>query len=117
MLIRLTASAREEMQGVGSLALRTSCVELSPSDAPEEIGLPQGKYVVLRFQDTGPGMDDEALSRIFDPFHRSLEAGAGLNRASAYGFVKQSGGYIWATSAPGRGTTFTICFPGVEPRG
>jgi len=117
MLIRLTASACKEMQGVGSLALRTSCVDLAPSDAPEEVGLPQGKYVVLTFRDTGPGMDDEALSRIFDPFHRSLEAGAGLDRASAYGFVKQSGGYIWATSEPGRGTAFTVCFPWVEPRG
>jgi len=103
MVARLAASACEEMQGVGSLELRTGVADLGPSDAPVEIGLPRDRYVVLTFLDTGPGMDEESLSRIFDPFHRSLDIGAGLELASVYGFVKQSGGYIWATSAPGRG--------------
>jgi len=116
MVTRLAASACEGMQEVGSLALHTSVAELGPSDAPSEFGLPQGEYVVLTIRDTGPGMDEESLSRIFDPFHRSLDAGAGLELASVYGFVKQSGGYIWATSAPGKGTTFTVCLPRVGTR-
>jgi len=61
-------------------------------------------------------MDEESISRIFDPFQRSLEAGSGLELASVYGFVKQSGGYIWAASAPGKGTTFTVCLPRVGAR-
>ena len=116
MVARLAASACEEMQGVGSLELRTCVADLGPSDAPVEIGLPRDRYVVLTFLDTGPGMDEESLSRIFDPFHRSLDIGAGLELASVYGFVKQSGGYIWATSAPGKGTAFTVCFRRVDPR-
>jgi PAS domain S-box-containing protein len=111
MVTRLAASAYQGMRGVGSLVLRTTVAELEASDAPADINFPPGGYVVLTFRDTGPGMDEESLSRVFDPFHRSLETGAGLELASVYGFVKQSGGYIWATSAPGKGTTFTVCFP------
>jgi PAS domain S-box-containing protein len=115
MVKRLAASAVEGMQGVGSLSLRTGVAALGPSDAPVEIGLPRGEYVVLTFRDTGPGMDPDSLSRIFDPFHLSLEAGQGLELASVYGFVKQSGGYIWAASEPAKGTAFTVCFPRVGP--
>jgi len=82
----------------------------------EPVGLPRDRYVVLTFRDTGPGVDEESLSRIFDPFHRSLDIGAGLELASVYGFVKQSGGHIRATGAPGKGTTFTVCFRRVDPR-
>jgi signal transduction histidine kinase len=116
MVTRLAASACDGMQGVGSLSLRTSVAVLGPSDAPGEIGLPQGEYVVLALRDTGPGLDGVALSRIFDPFHLSLDAGAGLELASVYGFVKQSGGYVWADSTPGKGTTFTVCLPRVGAR-
>lgn len=116
VVARLAANACEGMQGIGSLTLRTAVAELDPSDAPAEVGIPRGEYVVLTVRDTGPGMDGEALSRIFDPFHHSLEAGAGLELASVYGFVKQSGGYIWVESAPGKGTTFTLCFPRIEVR-
>jgi PAS domain S-box-containing protein len=116
MVTRLVAGACEAMQGVGSLELRTCVADLGPSDAPVEIGLPRDRYVVLTVRDTGPGMDEESLSRVFDPFQRSLEAGSGLELASVYGFVKQSGGYIWATSAPGKGTAFTVCFRRVDPR-
>ena len=115
MVKRLAASAVEGMQGIGSLSLRTCVAELGFSDAPAEIGLPRRDYFVLTVRDTGPGMDGESLSRIFDPFHLSLEAGHGLELASVYGFVKQSGGYIWAASAPEKGTTFTVCFPLAGP--
>lgn len=116
MVTRLAASACEGMQGVGSLALRTAVAVMDPSDAPAEVGLPRGEYVVLTVRDTGPGMDEESISRIFDPFHRSLDAGAGLELASVYGFVMQSGGHIWASSAPGKGTTFTVCLRRVGAR-
>ncbi|HEX9191187.1 MAG TPA: GAF domain-containing protein [Candidatus Deferrimicrobiaceae bacterium] len=116
MVTRLAASACEGMQEVGSLALHTSVAYLEHYDAPADIDLPGGEYVILTFRDTGPGMDEESLSRIFDPFQRSLDVGAGLELASVYGFVKQSGGDIWASSAPGKGTTFTVCLPRVGAR-
>jgi len=112
MVMRLAASRVRGDAGVGTLALRTAVAELDPSDAPAEIGLPEREYVVLTFRDTGPGMDEESISRIFDPFQRSLEAGSGLELASVYGFVKQSGGYIWAASAPGKGPPSQSASPG-----
>jgi two-component system cell cycle sensor histidine kinase/response regulator CckA len=56
-------------------------------------------------------MDDESLSQVFEPFRRPLESGGGLELSSVYGFVKQSGGYIWAESERGVGNRFVTCFP------
>jgi signal transduction histidine kinase len=56
-------------------------------------------------------MDDESLSHAFEPFRRPLESGGGLELSSVYGFVKQSGGYIWVESVRGVGNRFTACFP------
>jgi two-component system, OmpR family, sensor histidine kinase KdpD len=73
-----------------------------------------GARVLIRVSDRGPGIPQEELERIFEPFHRvSGEAGAGsgLGLAITRGFVEANGGRVRAESRPGRGTTFTIDFP------
>ncbi|HSG46176.1 MAG TPA: ATP-binding protein, partial [Longimicrobiales bacterium] len=72
-----------------------------------------GPHVALSVTDTGAALDEEAQSRIFEPFFSSQElgAGSGLGLATAYGLVKRNGGTIWVTSRPGAGTTFRVYLP------
>jgi PAS domain S-box-containing protein len=111
MLVRLLTHACEEMERVGSVRIGAIEADLGPGDAPPEVGLVAGRYLVLTLRDTGPWMDGESLSRVFEPFRRPLESGGGLELSSVYGFVKQSGGYIWVESERGAGNRFTACFP------
>ena len=78
-----------------------------------------GPRVLIRVSDRGPGIPQDELERIFEPFHRAsgeAGAGSGLGLAITRGFVEANGGRVRAESRPGRGTTFTIDLP-VPPQG
>lgn len=112
VLINLVVNARDAMQTGGQITLRTSRLETSGLEVTTA-RLPAGKYAVLTVADTGSGMEDETLARIFDPFFstKAAEVGTGLGLATVYRIVHHGGGGIAVRSAPGAGSTFEVYLP------
>ena len=116
IVMNLVLNARDAMPRGGRVEVETSTVELhanSPVWQPEAEAPPPGRYAVLSVHDTGHGMDPETLQHIWEPFFTTKPAGqgTGLGLSVVYGSVKQSGGFVWAESEVGRGTTIRVYWP------
>jgi two-component system cell cycle sensor histidine kinase/response regulator CckA len=112
VIINLAVNARDAMPHGGTLSVKTSNVTV---EKPEDNrhGLPAGEYVACAISDTGTGIPQQILEKIWEPFFSTKEVGkgTGLGLSMVYGIVKQTGGYIYCDSAMGKGTTFTIYLP------
>lgn len=113
VLMNLVVNARDAMQGAGAIRVVTENRTLTKAMVRDRAIVPAGDYVVVSVIDTGHGIAPEKLHKIFEPFYttKRVGEGTGLGLSTAYGIVKQTGGYIFADSEVGKGTTFSLLFP------
>ncbi len=96
VFVNLVLNAIDAMPNGGKLTVRSMFI---------------GGYVVIQFEDTGTGIAQEDLTRIFDPFYTTKEKGTGLGLAVSYNIIKKMQGAISVDSELGKGTLFTITIP------
>ena len=99
-------------RGLGAIAIRVDGVSIAEGDAAHG-ALPPGRYARFVVQDDGRGMAQETLDRIFEPFFttKAVGRGSGLGLSVVHGIVTGHDGSVTVTSAPGAGTTVTVCLP------
>ncbi len=117
VILNLTVNARDAMPDGGSLSIKTRNVTERESQKLGREGMPVGEYVAVEVSDTGTGMPPDVLEKIFEPFFttKGVGKGTGLGLSTVYGIIKQSGGFIYADSEIGRGTSFQVFLPRYIP--
>ncbi|WP_375422481.1 response regulator [uncultured Sphingomonas sp.] len=118
VVVNLAVNARDAImaanpRGGGTLTIQTRALPAAQVRALGYDILPVADYTTLIVSDTGTGIPPEVLPKIFEPFFTTKEVGkgTGLGLSTVYGIVKQSGGYIFADSKPGQGSSFTLYLP------
>lgn len=113
VIMNLVVNARDAMPGGGTISIETEALHLRDELRRDRAILPAGDYAVIRVRDTGCGIAPERMAKIFEPFFttKRVGEGTGLGLSTAYGIVKQSGGYIFVDSAEGEGSLFHLYFP------
>ncbi len=104
----LIINADQAMPYGGKISISAENFRVAKKD---NLLLNEGRYVRIFIEDTGTGIPDEIMSKIFDPYFTTKQKGNGLGLASSYSIVKKHGGHIYVSSKVGVGTTFSIYLP------
>ena len=113
VIINLAVNARDAMPDGGKLSISTENFQIKKPQFMRGESIPAGSYVLISITDTGTGIPENIINRIFDPFFstKAKGSGTGLGLSTVYGIVKQTGGFIDIESVVDEGTTFKLFFP------
>ena len=113
VVVNLVVNARDAMPDGGKISLRTRNVTSAECALFRQPTLTAADYVAIEVEDTGTGIPADVMDKIFEPFFTTKEVGkgTGLGLSMVYGIVKQTGGWVFCESEPGRGTLFRIFLP------
>lgn len=116
VLMNLVVNARDAMPQGGEIRIETEVVTLTQALQRNRASVPPGDYVTVKVQDEGTGIAADKLQKVFEPFYTTKRTGegTGLGLSTAYGIIKQTGGFIFVDSPPGEGTCFTLYLPVYE---
>lgn len=116
VLLNLCVNARDAMPNGGVLRLQAENVLLDPAAACAIDGARPGLFLVLHVEDTGSGIAPEVVTRMWEPFFTTKEAGkgTGLGLSTARGIIENHNGFIQVATAVGQGASFRIFLPAVE---
>ena len=113
VIMNLVVNARDAMSGGGEIRIETATLSLTEPLMRDRATVAPGEYVMVRVTDCGAGIAPDKIDKIFEPFFTTKRQGegTGLGLSTAYGIVKQTGGFIFCDSVVGTGTTFSLYFP------
>jgi two-component system cell cycle sensor histidine kinase/response regulator CckA len=108
VIANITTNAQQAMPGGGTVTVSARNVTLTVKEHPV---LAAGEYAKISIRDSGHGMPQAVLTRIFDPFYSTKPMGHGLGLAICHSIIKRHGGTIEVESEPGTGSTFHLFLP------
>ncbi|MEM6439125.1 MAG: ATP-binding protein [Pseudomonadota bacterium] len=113
VIVNLVVNARDAMPGGGAIRISAVNETLGVERRRDRAVMPAGDYVTIQVADEGSGIPPDRLGQIFEPFFttKKVGEGTGLGLSTAYGIVKQTGGFIFADSPVARGAVFSIHLP------
>ncbi|NVO55299.1 response regulator [Rhodobacteraceae bacterium B1Z28] len=113
VLMNLVVNARDAMPEGGEIRIETEVARLTQPLRRDRATVQPGEYVTVKVIDSGMGIPADKLQKVFEPFYTTKRTGegTGLGLSTAYGIVKQTGGFIFVDSAPGQGAEFSVLLP------
>ncbi|MCD6186011.1 MAG: response regulator, partial [Deltaproteobacteria bacterium] len=108
VISNLVINALQSMPQGGTIKITAENIDINNKSG---ISVKPGQYIKIKIQDVGHGIPNEYLTKIFDPYFTTKQAGNGLGLATVFSIINRHNGYIFVESKIGKGTTFFIYLP------